>query len=166
MLPPKCEESEGSVADAQHVLAPQRSFCKEESLAPLRNLSSGNQADRAASLPTNLDDMPTRNGKRLFGDETIVTAAEKQHLDKSAESVQAPLAAPRAQNEREAEKINSLRAELARVTEEKGAENESLRADKEKATAGELKPGGRGGLHLAPLCLAIVTVLGLVARVC
>ena len=80
--------------------------------------------------------MPTRNGKRLFGDETIVTAAEKQHLDKYAESAQAPLAAPRAQNEREAEKINSLRAEPAPVTEEKDAVIESLRADKETLTAG------------------------------
>ena len=58
-------------------------------------------------------------------------AAEKQHLDKYAESVQAPLAAPRRQNEREAEKINSLRAELAPVTEDKDAVIESLRADKD-----------------------------------
>ena len=79
--------------------------------------------------------MPTRNGKRLFGDEAIVTTAEKQHLDKHAGSVQAPPAAPRAQNEREAEKINSLRAEPAPVTEDKDAVIESLRADNKKVSA-------------------------------
>ena len=63
-------------------------------------------------------------------------AAEKQHLYKYAEGVQAPLAAPRAQNEREAEKINSPRAERAPVPEEKDAVIESLRADKETLTAG------------------------------
>jgi hypothetical protein len=80
--------------------------------------------------------MPTRLGAQFGRDVQIVAAAQKQHLDKYAESVQAPLAAPRRQNEREAEKINSLRAELAPVTEDKDAVIESLRADKETLTAG------------------------------
>ena len=65
--------------------------------------------------------MPTRTGAQFGLDDRIVAAAQKQHVDKYAERVQAPLAAPRPQNERKAEKINSLRAELARVTEEKDA---------------------------------------------
>ena len=80
--------------------------------------------------------MPTRTGAQFGLDDRIVAAAQKQHVDKYAERVQAPLAAPRPQNERKAEKINSLRAELARVTEEKDAVIESLRADKETLTAG------------------------------
>ena len=63
------------------------------------------------------------------------TTVEKLHDRLFVKRLQDQLAAAHAQNERDANEIKSLRAEVAQVKEETGAKIESLKAEKAKVTA-------------------------------
>ena len=73
--------------------------------------------------------------------------------------VENQLAAAHAQNERDENEIKSLRAEVAQVKEEKGAEVESLKAEVAKLTAGL-----GGSSRLASLGFFLTVVMGASAR--
>jgi hypothetical protein len=78
--------------------------------------------------------MSSRRCSRFLA-KTPITIVKKDPIDESVKSLQDQLAAAHAQNERMAETMKEKDAELARVTEEKSARIESLTAEVARLTA-------------------------------
>ena len=121
----------GSVSDAQQV--PRPAELLQGASSPACNLTAATKPIAPPLLPT------TRTKCRpvwraIWPRRPDRCGRPEAHVDKYAERSRFRRGAS-AQNERKAEKINSLRAELARVMEEKDAVIELLRAD-ETLTAG------------------------------